>query len=143
MSIKKLTPKELEERLESHVAWLRGYGDERADLRDCDLSRSNLSGSDLSDCNLSRSDLRYCDLSGSDLRDCVGLLLLPVQDMRGYSFAHAIETDRGWRIRAGCRDFSIDEARAHWGDSYKGDREQGDMYLYAIDWLEKKLGESR
>jgi hypothetical protein len=39
----------------------------------------------------------------------------------------------------GCRDFSTEEAKTHWGDNYRGDREQGDMYLYAIEWLERKL----
>ena len=68
-----------------------------------------------------------------------GFFLLPVQDPRGYPFPHAIFTNKGWRIIAGCRAFSIERAKAHWGESYKGDREIGDMYLYAIEWLEKKL----
>ncbi len=127
-----------------------------SDLRWSDLRRADLSGADLRGANLRWSDLRRAglsgaDLSGADLSDAdlsganfmgaKGFLLLPVQDTRGYSFAHAIETDEGWRIRAGCRDFSIEDAREHWGAGYKGDREQGDLYLYAVDWIEKKLQE--
>lgn len=104
----------LKEKLESHKLWLEDSGGERADLRGADLR-------------------------GADFRRAKGIHLLPVQDSRGHSFAHAIETESGWRIRVGCRDFSIEEAKAHWGDAYKGDREQGDMYLYAIEWLERKI----
>ena len=91
--------------------------------------------------NLRGANLGGADLRGADLRWAKGFHLLPVQDMRGYSFAHAVECEGGWRVRASCRDFSIEEARAHWGEDYKGDREQGDMYLYAIDWLEKKIND--
>jgi hypothetical protein len=44
----------------------------------------------------------------------------------------------GWHIRAGCRDLTITEAKEHWGDDYKGDRQIGDSYLSAIKWLEGK-----
>ena len=123
---------------------LSGSNMRYSDLSDSDLSYSDLSGSDLSGSDLSYSDLSYSDLRGSNLSDSdlsgsLGFILLPVQDARGYSFAHAVECDTGWRIRAGCRDFSISEAKQHWGESYRGDREQGDMYLYAIEWLERKL----
>ena len=117
-----------------------------ASLRGADLSGADLCGVNLREADLRRADLRganlrHADLCGADLTDVKGFLLLPVQDMRGYSFAHAVETDDGWRIRMGCRDFSIEEAREHWGGGYKGDREQGDIYLYAVDWLERKVQE--
>ncbi len=105
------------------------------------LYRADLRGADLHGANLRWANLRRADLRGANLREVKGFLLLPVQDMRGYAFPHTIETDKGWRVRAGCRDFSIEEAKAHWGENYEGDREQGDMYLHAIDWLEKKIND--
>jgi hypothetical protein len=135
----------------SDLRWsnLRGsdlrYSDLRgSDFSDSDLRGSNFSGSDFSGSDFRGSNLRNSDFSGSDLRwsdfrGAKGMLLLPVQDMRGYSFCHAIETDSGWRIRAGCRDFSIDEAKAHLGSEDYPDRQRGDDYLYAIEWLERKL----
>jgi hypothetical protein len=121
-----------------------------ADLCGADLSGANLRGADLRDADLSGANLRGADLSGADLlganlsranlHSVKGLLLLPVQDYRGYSWPHAVECRDGlWRIRAGCRFFTIAEARDHWGASYKGDRELGDMYLYAVEWLESKI----
>jgi hypothetical protein len=109
-----------------------------ADLRDANLQDANLEGADLQDANLRGANLLSANLHGANLNSVKGFLLLPVQDLRGYSFTHAIQTNEGWRIRAGCRDFSIEEAKAHWGEGYD-DREIGDMYLYAVEWLEKKL----
>ena len=86
-----------------------------------------------------RADLRYADLRGAAFVEAKGFIFLPVQDQRGYSFTHATLTEDGWKIRAGCRLFTIEEAKAHWGESYMGDREIGDMYLYAVEWLAKKL----
>ena len=42
------------------------------------------------------------------------------EDSRGYTFA-AVLQDGEWRIRAGCRDFSIDEALEHWGPDGESD----------------------
>jgi hypothetical protein len=159
-----ITPERLQTILAEHAKWLAGDGGERANLRDANLRDANLRGADLSFANLRGADLRgadlrvanlrgadlcfadlrgadlcFADLCFADLCFAKGILLLPVQDARGYSFAHANQTDGGWRIRAGCRNFSIAEAREHWGPGYCGDREQGDMYLYAVDWLERKL----
>jgi len=112
------TPNEIAEMLRKHALWLaRDGGGEPADLSDADLSRANLRGTK-------------------------GIYLLPVQDPRGYSSPHAILcSDEEWRIRAGCRFFTIPEARAHWGETYKGNRRIGDMYLHAVDWLEKVIAE--
>ena len=134
-------------------AELRGANLSRAELRWANLSGSdlrwaNLSWADLSGANLSEADLRWANLSGSDLREAnlieaKGFHLLPVADPRGYSFVHAVQCDDEWKIRSGCRDLSIDDARKHWGDGYSGERWIGDMYLYAIDWLEKRLSEAQ
>lgn len=108
-----------------HDKWLSGSPDGKK----ANLSRANLSRANLSEANL----------SGAYLSGAKGFILLPVQDARGYSFPHATLTTDGWQIRAGCRLLGIDDARQHWGESYEGDREIGDMYLYACDWLKKKL----
>jgi hypothetical protein len=42
-------------------------------------------------------------------------------DSRGYYFAGMLVNGE-WRIRAGCRDFSIDQARRHWGSGGQSDR---------------------
>lgn len=145
-----MNSKELKAVLDDHRRWLDGDGGSRADLGFADLRRANLQGATLHDANLQGAILRGANLRGADLvganlrnTDLVGVkgfYLLPVQDQRGYSFPHAVETRTGWRIRVRCRDFSIEEAKAHWGEGYEGDREQGDMYLHAVEWLEKKVG---
>ena len=126
--------------LAEHEKWVSNEGcGVRANFRCADLRDANLWYANLQGANLRGVDLRCADLRDTDLRDAIGIILLPVQDMRGYSFAHAIECEAGWRVRVGCRYFTISEAKKHWGENYGGDREQGDMYLYAIEWLEKKL----
>jgi hypothetical protein len=42
-------------------------------------------------------------------------------DRRGYFFA-AVRQDGKWRVRAGCRDFSIETALSHWGPGGASDR---------------------
>lgn len=125
--------------LDDHRLWRNCEGGKKADVGRADLGGADLLGANLVGANFVRADLRYADLGGANLRRTKGIYLLPVQDPRGHCFAHAIETDSGWRIRVGCRNFSIEEAKAHWGKECYSDREQGDMYLYAIEWLEKKL----
>jgi hypothetical protein len=73
-----------------------------ADLRSADLSGANLSGADLSD-----ADLSGANLSGTTSYRCGGW------DSRGYHF-RAVLFASGVRITAGCRDFTLSEARAHW-----------------------------
>lgn len=157
------TPEQLAEILRKHKLWLctdqvgeranlsyanLSYADlSYANLRDADLSYAYLSGAKLRSANLSYTNLRGADLSRANLRgaNLIGaknIHLLPVQDPRGYSWPHAIQCDDGeWRIRAGCHSFTIAEARSHWGPSYKRKRRIGDMYLAAIDWLERVIAE--
>jgi len=110
-----------------------------ANLREADLSEANLIGADLSGANLRGADLSEANLIGADLSGAKGFALLPVGDPRGYSFAYATLYGDEWRIRSGCRDFSITAALEHWGHSYQGERWIGDMYLAAIDWFETRL----
>jgi len=128
-----------------------------ADLRDADLIGANLRGAYLSCADLSGADLSGAYLSGAylrgaylrgaylrdaDLRDAylngaLNIICLPVGDPRGYRPV-AVWFGDHWVIYSGCRQFTIAEAREHWGDAYKGERSTGDRYLYACDWLEKQ-----
>lgn len=98
-------------------ACLRG-----ADLQGANLRGSDLRRADLRDTNLRRANLRNADLRGADLEDAIlhgadlgGPTIIDAgQEKRGYRFV-AIPHEDGIRIAAGCRWFTIAEARAHWG----------------------------
>jgi len=102
---------------------LRGSNLRGSDLSGSDLRGSNLSGSDLRGSDLSGSDLRGSDLRGSDLRgsdlsgsDLRGSNLIDVgQTLRGYQFFGYWRN--GIRVKAGCRDYSLSEAKTHWADA--------------------------
>jgi hypothetical protein len=108
-----------------------------ANLRGANLRGANLISANLRGANLIGANLRGADLRASDILLSGELIVLPVGDYRGYSSV-ALWVDNEWRIYAGCRHFNITEARAHWGEQYKGDRMLGDQYLAAMDWLEKQ-----
>ena len=119
-----------------HGANLREADLIRADLSGADLSGANLSYADLHGADLNYADLRGADLRGADLHGVRGLILLPVADPRGYQPAYAVLVDGVVRVHAGCRDYTVPEARAHWGSEYAGERWIGDQYLRAIEWME-------
>jgi len=86
----------------------------RANLSRADLSLANLSWANLSRANLSGANLSGANLSGANLSGAVNapqlLQLGPVDNW----LITLINTPTGWRVVAGCRDFTVDEARAHW-----------------------------
>lgn len=43
-----------------------------------------------------------------------------------------------WRIVAGCRNFTIAEARAHWGSPDYHTPRSGSRIVHMLDWLEKQ-----
>lgn len=65
-----------------------------------------------------------------DLTLARGIVVLPVGDPRGY-VPVAVRHGDSWRISAGCRWFTLEEARDHWGPSYRN-RKLGDRYLEAL-----------
>jgi hypothetical protein len=83
------------------------YKHNGADLRGADLRGIDLRGADLRGINLRGADLRWTDLRWTKGYKCLGV------DPRGYHF-FAVEHADGWRISAGCRWFTVDEAAAHW-----------------------------
>lgn len=113
------------------------------------LSHCDLAGADLSNCNFNNADLRHANLRGCDLHDSVfdgtrmtgaditdanlddvnlghtdsryviGLILL--DELNDYFvWAYPRGKEKFLRIRAGCRDFSLQEAREHWSYDEKG-----------------------
>ena len=103
------------------------------DLRMADLRMADLRGADLSGANLC-----WADLSGADLSEAAGIIELPVGDPRGYR-SFAVKHYRGWIIFAGCRKFTIHEAKDHWGDDSYNDHDRGERYVHAIEYLEGVL----
>jgi uncharacterized protein YjbI with pentapeptide repeats len=105
-----------------------------ADLSGANLSRANLSGADLSGANLSRADLSGANLSGANLFG------VPVIDgglrSDGYRFFLTAYKEEGVRIKAGCRNFTIDEARAHWRGARRG-TQLGNESILIVDYLER------
>ena len=81
----------------------------RADLRGADLRGAYLRGTYLSGADLTGADLSGADLHEADLID-------GGQDVRGYRFIGHIGKD-GLMILAGCRYYTLAEARAHWTKS--------------------------
>ena len=124
---------------------LRGADLSGADLRGADLRGADLSGANLREANLSGADLSGADLnwaslyganlyganlsgailSGADLRgakrgDCtLKGLLSSIQRSDGYTF-FLWDTEQGWRVDAGCRWFTFEEAEAHWKATRRG-----------------------
>ena len=100
-----------------------------ADLQDAYLQGANLRG----------ANLRGANLRGANLWGAANIARLPVGDPRGYD-AIAVEYNGQWIIGAGCQWLLIEDALTHWGEAYTGDREIGDRYLYAINWLIARNG---
>ena len=81
-----------------------------ADLRDAYLRDANLHGADLR-C----ADLRDANLRGADLQDAVSYRC-GGWDPRGWHFRATLHDDGPW-ITAGCRCFTVAQAREHWRDN--------------------------
>ena len=86
-------------------AYLAGAYLADANLRGADLADANLADANLAGANLGRAYLAGAYLAGATLIDAG-------QESRGYRFV-GVPTD-GVRILAGCRWFTVTEAREHW-----------------------------
>ena len=84
-----------------------------ADLREADLYEANLREADLRGTNLRGADLRGTNLRGANLLEAEGVID-GGQDTRGYRVVGWMHDDQ-LMIKAGCRNFTLAEARAHWG----------------------------
>ena len=128
-------------------AYLRKANLSGADLRNANLSGANLYGANLGNANLSNADFSNADFSnaylgnanlsnadfrGANLGDSD--LISGGQRLDGYEFYGQIKDGELW-IKAGCRYFSIDEARRHWNETRK-DTTLGDETFLRLDMIE-------
>ena len=119
------------------LANLRGANLSDADLSGANLWRANLHGADLSSANLAGANLnganlREADLSGADLRGWS--VIDGGQRSDGHRFVGNI-VNNVLMIAAGCRYFSIEDARAHWIYSRSG-TPLGDETMCILDHIE-------
>ena len=89
-----------------------------ADLRNADLCNADMHDANLHDADLRGADLRGADLQGADLCNAnlhgAADIVCAGYDARGFRFIGHGQVDGGFRISAGCRWFTEEEARAHW-----------------------------
>jgi len=97
---------------------LHGADLHEADLHGANLRNADLQGADLCNANLHGADLRGADLQGADLCNAnlhgAADIVCAGYDARGFRFIGHGQVDGGFRISAGCRWFTEEEARAHW-----------------------------
>jgi uncharacterized protein YjbI with pentapeptide repeats len=95
-----------------------------ADLRGVDLRWANLRWADLRWANLNEADLSWAKLSGADL-SWVNLSWVNLSGANlihcgtrsdGYAFFAQIKDGKIW-IKAGCRYFTIEDAKKHWNET--------------------------
>ena len=140
---------------------LLGANLSRADLSGANLSGANLLGANLSGANLSRADLSGANLLGANLSraylsraNLLGANLSRAYLSRAYlnslkvtSLARRAtrsdgyefflwRTDAGFRVKAGCRFFTMDEAWRHWektrGGSPLGDESHDILTMFEL-----------
>jgi hypothetical protein len=144
-----MTDGKLKEVLRKHAAWIeRGmlnWSDpdrarlDHASLDGASLDHARLVGASLDHARLVGASLVGARLDHARLWNATGIICLPVGDSRGYRPVAVWQGDL-WTIAAGCRWFTVDEARTHYArpESASGSRALAEMYLAAIDWLEKQ-----
>jgi hypothetical protein len=120
-------------------ARLDGASLDGASLDGASLVGASLVGASLVGASLVGASLDGASLHGASLWRATGIICLPVGDERGYRPVAVWQGDL-WKIAAGCRWFTIEEARAHYrtNASASGSRPLAAMYLRAIDWLEEQ-----
>ena len=123
--------------LANHKKWLTGDGGSRANLSRADLSEANLSRADLSGANLSGADLSGADLSGADLSGAD--IIDAGHRSDGFRFVGNKANDGTIMVKAGCRFFSIADARAHWTTT-RGGTQLGNESLALLDHIERMAG---
>ena len=122
-------------------------------LREADLSGANLSGADLIGANLREANLREADLTGANLRgaDLRGAYLRGAKDdekiiidieqgpMRDnqWQFLLYIYKNGEHAIKAGCRNFTINEYKRH-TETYSNDIKKSKT-MAIINYFEKIL----
>lgn len=124
-------------------AKLTGADLTRADLTDADLAGANLIGADLygaqlTGANLTRASLTGAHLTGAKLTGAnLGTQRIIPGAVRsdGRQFFLSALHGPGWRIVACCRNFTLHEAREHWGPTYARDEQLAAESNAIIDGL--------
>lgn len=96
------------------------------------LEKATQAGADLAGAYLARAYLAGADLAGAG-----GFILLTDTD-HGFRVIALMRGDE-WRIYAGCRDFTIDEARAHWGAADYHLPLSGRKVVACLNWLAMEI----
>ena len=105
-----------------------------ANLRDANLRGANLKAADLKGANLRDANLRYANLGGADIRDTC--LVDGGQRQDGFRFVGWVMDDV-LQIRAGCRNYTIKEAREHWSSTEYPDAKLGAESILILDRIEQ------
>ena len=122
-------------RLGLAVQWAMGNG---TDLCRTNLRDANLRGVDLRGANLRDANLRDADLCGANLEHNKTVISCGLGD-----YAMLIHQGReGLMVKAGCRYFSIDEAKKHWNENKNSwttkTDEYGERQLRMLAFLESE-----
>ena len=104
-----MTKEQLDTILASHKTWLEGKGGQRADLSGADLTDADLSGADLTRASLTGASLTGAQIKGKTVVN----LSRRAARSDGYAF-FLWHCQEGFFIKAGCRFFTMKEARKHW-----------------------------
>ena len=139
-----MTQAEIAAVLADHIQWLRGEGGKRAVLTDAVLRGAVLRGADLTGAVLRGARLTGARLTGARLNGAtVKHLLRRATRADGYDFS-LWDCQEGFFIAAGCRWFTLCEARQHWSVTRAGtplgDETQDilDFFAAAITRTEKE-----
>ena len=129
-----ITQGELDERIRLHGAFLCGEpGGVRLDLSGMDLRGANLTHAILTD-----AILRGANLIGTNLNDAKGVIKVGTS-ADNYGFFGVAHAD-GPMVKAGCRWFALEQARAHWQET-RGGTDLGDERLRFVDMIERHFAE--
>ena len=118
---------------------LTGANLRNADLTGANLSRANLTGADLTGADLTGADLTGANLSRANLTGAdLGTQWIIQGPARqdGYCFfLQKLTADEKPMIKAGCRHFTLANAREHWTNTRK-ETPLGDETFAILDHLE-------
>jgi hypothetical protein len=111
-------------------------------VEDAVRDKADLSGADLSGADLSGAHLSGAHLSGADLTGATGIIRIgPIDGWEMY----AVQRSGGPRIKAGCRWFTVDEAREWWrkGGGLGNAPEHGPLMLAGDGRRRRRCGQQK
>jgi len=93
------------------------------------LSDANLGGAALGGANLGGANLGGANLRGANLRGAANINNIIIDGglrSDGYRFLLTRRKKGGWRVEAGCRDFTVADAKKHWDETRPKGQPLGD-----------------